>query len=129
MELAASSTIHFVPTLDAEAARVFYEEILGLTFERDDRFALVFRVGPAPGSMLRIVRVPEFAPQPFTILGWEVDDLERSVTGLTAKGVIFLLFTGLEQDARGIWRSPDGSQIAWFQDPDGNTLSLSQHAR
>lgn len=126
MSLQSLAPIAFVPTRNAEAARRFYESTLGLTFVTDDNFAMVFRVGQAQ-TILRIVRAPEFQPLPFTLLGWEVPDIEATVDELQAKGVEFLRFSFFEQDERGIWRAPNGDTVAWFKDPDGNTLSLSKH--
>ena len=127
MSLNTNRPIGFIPTLNAEAARAFYTNVLGLTFEIDDTFALVFRIGPEPGTMLRVVRAPAYTPAPFTIFGWEVDDLYATVFELRSKGVKFLRYGFLEQDEHDVWTAPGGSQIAWFQDPDGNTLSLSRH--
>ena len=126
MPLGAYPPIGFIPTSDADAARQFYEGTLGLTFKSDDKFALVFRLGPAPETMLRVVRVGAFTPMPFTVFGWLTDLLEPSVDELTTQGVEFLRFGFLEQDARGIWNAPDGAKVAWFKDPDGNMLSISQ---
>jgi len=127
MSLKAHEPIAFVPTLDAKAARDFYEKTLGLTFEYDDDFAMVFRVGTA-NMMLRVVRVQgDFTPQPFGIFGWESPDVEADVKALTARGIEFLRFGYFEQDALGIWTAPNGNKVAWFKDPDGNTLSLSSH--
>jgi hypothetical protein len=81
----------------------------------------------ANGTMLRIVRVGEFTPMPFTILGWEIDNIESTVTAMTDKGVQFSRYSFLEQSAAGVWTAPGGAKVAWFLDPDGNTLSLSQH--
>jgi len=127
MSLANFFPIGFVPIRNAEAARTFYEQTLGLTFQSDDQFALVFRLGPDRGLMLRLVRMPEFAPAPYTIFGWEVPDITRAVDELTANGLIFARPGGMPLDERGIWTSPSGARVAWFHDPDGNTLSLSQH--
>jgi len=126
MPLATLSPIAFIPTNNPEAARAFYEKTLGLTFESDDNFALVFRVGPTQ-TMLRVVRTGAFTPAQFTIFGWETPDIEADVEALTAKGIEFLRFAYFEQDALGIWTAPNGNKVAWFKDPDGNTLSLSSH--
>lgn len=126
MGLAENSPVAFIPTQKPEAARAFYEKTLGLRFESADQFAIVFRVGPA-NIMLRVTIVPEFTPQQFTIFGWQVDDIVASVTDLAAKGVEFTRYGFMEQDERGIWNAPGGTKVAWFHDPDGNTLSLSQH--
>ena len=117
--------IGFIPTQNADAARAFYEGVLGLFLVSDDQFAMVFRL--AGDIMLRVVRVGEYQPAQFTIFGWETGGIESSVDALAAKGVEFLRFGFFEQDARGIWTSPNGNKVAWFKDPDGNVLSLSQH--
>ena len=126
MGLAQNSPVGFIPTTKPEAARTFYEKTLGLRFESADEFAIVFRLGPA-GIMLRVTITPEFTPDPFTIFGWQTDDIVASVTELAAKGVEFTRYGFMEQDERGIWNAPGGTKVAWFKDPDGNTLSLSQH--
>jgi catechol 2,3-dioxygenase-like lactoylglutathione lyase family enzyme len=128
MSLTHHEPIAFIPTLDTKASRAFYETTLGLTFEYDDNFAMVFRVGTSK-IMLRVIRVQgDFTPQPFGIFGWESPDVEADVTTLTARGVEFLRFPYFEQDALGIWTAPNGNKVAWFKDPDGNTLSLSSHS-
>ncbi len=124
MHLADLQPIGFIPTANAEAARAFYEGKLGLEFVSDDNFALVFNSG---GIMLRIIRVGEFTPAPFGIFGWEAPDLGAAVDTLVAKGITFERYGYFEQDARGIWTAPNGNQVAWFKDPDGNTLSVSNH--
>ena len=126
MPLATLSPIAFIPTNNPEAARTFYETTLGLTFVSDDNFALVFRVGPTQ-TMLRVVRTGAFTPAQFTIFGWESPDVAADVQALTARGVDFLRFAYFEQDTLGIWTAPNGNKVAWFKDPDGNTLSLSSH--
>lgn len=129
MGLAENSPVAFIPTMQPTAARAFYEKTLGLRFESADSFAVVFSVGPEPGIMLRVTTVPELTPAGFTIFGWQVDDIVASVTELTAKGVEFTRYGFLEQDERGIWNAPGGTKVAWFHDPAGNTLSISQHPR
>jgi len=80
----------------------------------------------ANGIMVRVAKA-QFTPAPFTILGWQVPDIEKMVAGLQAKGVQFERFGFLDQDALGIWTAPSGDKVAWFKDPDGNVLSVSQH--
>jgi predicted enzyme related to lactoylglutathione lyase len=126
MSLTNNLPIGFIPTRDPAVARAFYEQTLGLAFESEDPFAVVFRIGPAR-TMLRITNTPNFAPAPFTIFGWQVDDIDSSVAALAAKGVPFQRYDFLEHNKAGIWTAPGGTRIAWFKDPDGNTLSLSQH--
>jgi catechol 2,3-dioxygenase-like lactoylglutathione lyase family enzyme len=124
--LANSPLIAFIPTKDAARARAFYEGKLGQRFISDDNFAVVM---DANGTMLRIARVGDFTPMPFTILGWEVEDIDAAVAALAAKGVTFSRYSFLEQSDIGVWTAPGGvAKVAWFLDPDGNTLSLSQHA-
>lgn len=129
--LERSAIIGFIPTRDADRARPFYEEVLGLQCVSDDGFAVVFRTGePAsgvPGTMIRLVRVGEFSPAAFTILGWEVAAIQPVAQALRERGVEALRFGFLQQDEDGIWKAPDGDQVFWFKDPDGNTLSLSRH--
>jgi catechol 2,3-dioxygenase-like lactoylglutathione lyase family enzyme len=117
----------FIPTRDSDAAREFYETKLGLRFIADDQFALVFQSGI---NLIRISRTGSFTPAPFTILGWQTLDIERDVRELTARGVRFERYDYMgPQDELGIWTAPGGvAKVAWFKDPDGNTLSLSQHA-
>lgn len=122
--LGLTDIIAFVPTTDFIKARSFYEGILGLSFVKDDGFALVFE---ANGIMLRIVRLQEFAPAQYTVLGWQVTNVEDVVRGLTQKGVRFERYGFFKQDELGIWAAPGGDKVAWFKDPDGNTLSVSQH--
>lgn len=122
--LGSSNIIAFVPTRDFNKARAFYEGVLGLRFVKDDGFALVL---DANGIMVRVAKVPEFKPAQFTILGWQVSDIEKIVAGLEKKGVHFERFGFFEQDKLGIWTAPTGDKVAWFKDPDGNMLSVSQH--
>jgi len=126
MSLTNNLPIGFIPTRDAKAARAFYQETLGLDFESEDPFAIVFRIGPTR-TMLRVTNTPDFTPAPFTIFGWQVDDIDSTVAALAAKSVSFQRYEFLKQNKLGIWDAPSGARIAWFHDPDGNTLSLSQH--
>jgi catechol 2,3-dioxygenase-like lactoylglutathione lyase family enzyme len=117
--------VAFLPTLDFDKARAFYEGVLGLRFVHNDGFAMVL---DANGTMIRVSKVqPDFKPAGFTILGWEVSGIENVVADMTAKGVVFERFSFFEQDALGIWTAPSGDKVAWFKDPDGNTLSVSEH--
>jgi catechol 2,3-dioxygenase-like lactoylglutathione lyase family enzyme len=122
--LGSTNIVAFVPTRDAEKARAFYEGVLGLRFIKDDGFALVL---DANGIMVRVAKAPEFKPLPFTILGWQVSEIENVVRGLREKGVHFEIFGFFKQDELGIWTAPTGDKVAWFKDTDGNVLSVSQH--
>lgn len=116
--------VAFVPTRDFKKARAFYEGTLGLRFVSEDGFALVM---DANGTMVRISKVPEFKPHQFTILGWEVPNIEKVVAGLEERGIHFERYGFPGQDEQGIWTAPNGDKVAWFKDPDGNILSVSQH--
>lgn len=122
--LGSQPIVAFVPTRDAERARTFYAEVLGLHFLADDGFALAF---DANGVMVRITRVRELIPHSFTILGWEVKNIQGFVSQLQSKGVVFEHPDFLLRNDDPVWTAPDGSKVAWFKDPDGNTLSISEH--
>jgi catechol 2,3-dioxygenase-like lactoylglutathione lyase family enzyme len=115
--------ICFVHTTDVVRARAFYVDILGLEFVEDTPFALVLRSGR---TMIRVTPVPSHAATPHTVLGWDVPDIAEAMKQLIKRGVVPLRYDALNQDDLGIWRSPSGAQVAWFADPDGNTLSLTQ---
>lgn len=123
--LGSQKIIAMVPTKDKMRAREFYENVLGLRFVVDDSFALVFE---GNGAQIRITKVPEFTVTPYTILGWIVSDITRAITDLQKAGVEFNKYEFLPQDGPPLWTAPDGTKVAWFKDPDGNTLSLTQHA-
>ncbi len=122
--LGTANIIAFVPITDSQKSRAFYEGILGLRFVKDDGFALVL---DANGIMVRAAKMKDFTPAQFTVLGWEVPDIENVVRELGKKGIHFEIFGFFKQDELGIWTAPSGDKVAWFKDPDGNTLSVSQH--
>ena len=122
--LADMNMIGFLLTKDYEKARAFYEGTLGFEFVSLDQFALVMQAGK---SMIRIVKVPTFTALPSTVLGWQVDDVEKIVDWLVKRGVVFDKYPFVQDKERGIWTAPGGSKIAWFKDPDGNVLSVSEH--
>lgn len=113
--------VGFVGVSDLDAAERFYGGVLGLRLEDARPFALVADTGT---SQLRITLVDEVRAAPYTVLGWQVTDLEGEVDRLSERGVEFNRYDGMEQDDRGIWTAPSGARIAWFHDPDGNNLSL-----
>lgn len=121
--LGTADIIAMVATAQPEKARVFYGEVLGLAFQEDTPFALVFEAG---GTMVRVQKVQGFTPHPFTAVGWKVPDIGATARALAAKGVVCERFDFLQQDDLGIWDAPDGARVAWFKDPDGNILSLTQ---
>lgn len=122
--LGSANIVAFVPIKDGDKARAFYEGVLGLRFVKDDGFAVVFE---ANGIMVRAAKLKEFTPAQFTVLGWQVSDLENAVRALEKRGVKFEIFGFFKQDELGIWTAPTGDKVAWFKDPDGNILSVSQH--
>jgi catechol 2,3-dioxygenase-like lactoylglutathione lyase family enzyme len=124
--LADAPFIGFIPVRDLAAARAFYTETLGLRMVADTPFALVLDAG---GTMLRVTPVPEPPALPFTIAGWKVPDIAAAVRALAGRGVPFTRHDGMAQDDLGIWTAPGGDRVAWFTDPDGNTLSLTTFAR
>lgn len=116
----------FLTTANAERSRAFYERVLGLTFVADEPPALVFKVGE---RMLRIQKVERVHAAPYTALGWAVPNVRQTVRELSAAGVAFERFAGMNQDSDGIWQAPGGALVAWFHDPDGHVLSLTQFSR
>jgi len=122
--LASSSLVAFVGVCDPDRAKRFYRDTLGLRLVSEELpFALVFDV---QGTMLRVTVVPEVKPAKFTVLGWKVPDIQAAVSSLDKQGVEFQRYAGLQQDGLGIWTSPNGARVAWFHDPDGNILSVTQ---
>jgi catechol 2,3-dioxygenase-like lactoylglutathione lyase family enzyme len=113
--LGSEKLVAFVATRDPGRAKEFYRDTLGLHLVSEDQFALVFDVG---GTMLRVTRVPVLVTAPYTVLGWHVREQAN---------VVLERYAGMQQDELGIWNSPSGARVAWFKDPDGNTLSLTQY--
>jgi catechol 2,3-dioxygenase-like lactoylglutathione lyase family enzyme len=122
--LASMNMVGFLLTKDYDQARAFYEGKLGFKFVSLDQFALVIEAGK---HMIRIVKVPTFTPLVSTVLGWQVGDIEAMVDWLAKRGVEFDKYAFVQDKERGIWTAPDGSKVAWFKDPDGNVLSVSEH--
>jgi catechol 2,3-dioxygenase-like lactoylglutathione lyase family enzyme len=121
--LSTSPVMAFVATANAPRAIEFYRDTLELKFIADEPYAAVF---DANGTMLRVQKVEALTPAGHTALGWRVADIAATVRGLAAKGVAFERYGFLPQDDLGIWTAPGGAKVAWFKDPDGNTLSLTQ---
>jgi catechol 2,3-dioxygenase-like lactoylglutathione lyase family enzyme len=115
--------IAFVATAQPERAKGFYRDVLGLRLIDDDPFGLVF---DANGTMVRIFKVRELTPAPYTVLGWKVPEIQTAIAELSKRGVSFERYPGMPQDELGVWTTPEGHQVAWFKDPDGNTLSVTQ---
>jgi len=123
--IGSADLVAFVPVTDLDRARKFYEGVLGLAVESVNPFACVLRSGPV---MLRVTKVDGLRPQPFTVLGWSVVDIGATALWLRERGVESIRYDGMDQDELGVWSTPDGSKVLWFADPDGNTLSVTQHA-
>ena len=122
--LASSKIIGFVPTKDSTKARDFYEHKLGFQFVSDDPFALVMKAGD---NNIRIAKSKDFTPAAYTVLGWEVQDIKTMISWLKQRGVAFEKYPFVQDQELGIWTTPNGDKVAWFKDPDGNVLSVSQH--
>lgn len=118
------SVVTFLTTRNPEAAIAFYRDKLGLTYLRDDGFALVFDMN---GVMLRINKAKSFTPAQGTVLGWEARDIRSTLKQLERRGLSFERYPNMGQDANGVCTFPNGDKVAWFLDPDGNVLSISQH--
>jgi len=124
-QLSDQSIIGFVATSDPDQAKKFYRDTLGLPLVSDEMpFALVF---DAHGTMLRVTVVERVISVGYTVLGWQVPDILDAAKVLSQAGIRFERYPGMQQDEFGMWSSPGGARVAWFKDPDGNTLSISQH--
>ncbi len=113
----------FIPTINPEKAKSFYKDILGLKLISEDNYALEFN---AKGIRLRVTIVREFRPHPFTVLGWDVDNIVSIIDSLNKKKIFCEKYDFIKQDELGIWTAPGGTKVAWFKDPDGNILSVSE---
>jgi catechol 2,3-dioxygenase-like lactoylglutathione lyase family enzyme len=122
--LKQASITAFLGATDLPRARAFFEGLLGLSVVSLDGFALVLR---GANGLVRVTQVERAARAPYTVLGWDVPDIESSVAALSERGLVFTRYPGMTQDELGIWTAPSGSRIAWFKDPDENVLSLAQH--
>lgn len=121
--LGSQKLMAFVATSDPALAKAFYRDTLGLPLVSEDQFALVFDVA---GTMLRVTTVQEVGAAKYTVLGWQVPDIIRTAKSLHEVGITLEQYTGMQQDELGIWNSPGGAKVAWFKDPDGNTLGITQ---
>ena len=113
----------FIPTIKPAESKSFYKDVLGLKLNSEDKYALEF---DANGTRLRVTTVKDFKPHPFTVLGWDVDDIISTIKSLNKKKIFCEKYDFLEQDEFGIWTAPGGTKVAWFKDPDGNILSISE---
>lgn len=123
MTLADAQLVAFAGAADLDRAREFYEGVLGLPLVSQDGFACVFKAGD---THLRVTQVANVVAAPYTLLGWGVPDIEPAIAELSARGVEFRRYEGMTQDELGVWTAPSGTRVAWFHDPDGNTLAIHQ---
>lgn len=122
--LQAVKPMAFVLTRDMAQSIKFYTEVLRLPHLSTDNFGTVLDLA---GVQLRVTTIPDHAASPHPVLGWQIADMDATVADLTRRGVKFTIYPGFGQDDRGVWSAPDGSaKVAWFSDPDGNVLSLTQ---
>lgn len=121
--LGSHELMAFVATRDSSRAKKFYCDTLGLPLVSEDEFALVFDVS---GTMLRVTRVQELEAAKYTVLGWKVRNIVQTAKDLQKAHVTLERYPGMQQDELGIWNSPSGARVAWFKDPDGNTLGITQ---
>jgi catechol 2,3-dioxygenase-like lactoylglutathione lyase family enzyme len=121
--MASARAVAFAAATDLNRARTFYEQTLGLPVVEQNDFACVL---DANGTMLRVTAVPEVSRPGYTVLGWKVADINAAARDLIANGVVFLRYDSMDQDEDGVWKTPGGDKVAWFSDPDGNVLSLTQ---
>lgn len=116
--------VAFIASTDLDAARAFYADVLGLGVIEENPYALVV---DGHGTTIRITKVDDAVVPPYTVLGWEVDDVAATVARLTTAGITFERFPGMTQDEAGVWDAPGGARVAWFKDPEGHVLSVTQH--
>ncbi|HEY4130192.1 MAG TPA: VOC family protein [Gemmatimonadaceae bacterium] len=125
--LGGAELVAFIPSRDLERSRQFYVDVLGLGFSSQDSFALALDAHGTTVRVTDISSVEGYTAAPFTILGWRVENIEETVRSLTERGVMFQRYHGMRQDEHAIWNSPSGARVAWFHDPDGNTLSIGEN--
>jgi len=113
----------FISTTDLDRSKQFYSEILGLVILDENKYIVEL---DSDGSNLTISLVKIFTPQPFTVLGWVVLEIEEVMESLKESGIEFINFEGIKQNELGICLSENGTKTAWFTDPDGNILSLTE---
>ena len=124
MDLQSATPVAYLTVSDRARGLSFYRDTLGLALRSSDDQGDFIAVG---GGLLRITALPDHRPQPHPVFGWNVEDIGAAVAALSDRGIVFTVYEGMGQDARGIWTSPDdGTKVAFFADPDGNVLSLSE---
>ncbi len=124
MGLKSTEPVSFLYTTDRDRALRFYCDQLGLTLRSSDPFGDFIAMDNA---VIRLTPMPDFGAGQHPVFGWNVSDIRATVHALRDKGVAFTVYDGMGQDADGIWTAPGGmAKVAWFNDPDGNVLSLSE---
>ena len=125
MTLTSDGTVTaFLYTTDIERCLAWYRDVIGLPAHGRDDYGAFLRSG---STLVRISALPEHRASAHPVLGWDVADIRTAAEDLRGKGVSFIMYDGMGQDEFGIWRSPEGeTRLAWFADPDGNVLSLSE---
>jgi len=113
----------FLASASPARSKEFYQDTLGLRLVSDDQFAIAF---DCAGIQLRIQKVEQVQPHSFTALGWQVPNVRKAVLGLSKRGVACERYPFLQQDGLGIWLAPSGAKVAWFKDPDGNLLAVTE---
>ena len=121
--LGSAKLMAFVSTSNPDKARVFYRDTLGLPLVTEDEFALTF---DSNGTTLRVSRVEKVVVAGYTVLGWQVPDIDSKAKELAKAGIVFERYPFLTQDEIGVWTAPGGAKVAWFKDPDHNLLSIAQ---
>jgi len=124
--LGSGLLVGFVATTDLARATAFYRDVLGLEVVEETPIATTHS---ANGAVVRVTVVDQHSPPPYTVLGWTVRDIDELVTALGSRSVQFERFAGMDQDAHGVWTAPGGDRVAWFRDPDGNLLSVTEPRR
>lgn len=110
---------------DLQKAKKFYSETLGVTV-KDNPMGLI-ELHFENGANVLVYPKPDHEAATYTVLNFPVDDIEKTVDGLSNKGVTFEQYKELQTDAKGISHNPQGPKIAWFKDPAGNILSVLEN--
>jgi catechol 2,3-dioxygenase-like lactoylglutathione lyase family enzyme len=125
--LESAKPVVIIATRDRRISMPWYRDTLGLKLLSEDPYAAVFALS---GAVMRLSTIENWTPHAHTVFGFEVTDIAVSIRALTAKGVKFIVYPGFGQSEDGVWTSPDGAaKVAWFNDPDGNNLSLTEFGR
>lgn len=124
MGVVLGQAVIFIQVADRARGLGFYRDTLGLAVRSSDEHGDFLEAGE---TLVRLTALPDYKPHPHPVFGWDVQDIAVAARALGERGVKFTIYEGLGQDDLGVWTSPDGkAKVAWFNDPDGNVLSLSQ---